>query len=199
GGLLVRDAEGHRADDAEPREVLHVDVQVGLRARVVALAARAEDATVVGHAVAGLAGGGLSGRGGRGGGLLVLRPVGDAALHVDDLEPWLHVMPPAPAERLLRGRAAYSTAITPILTVPPPRRSIPASSGARPCPASPIGPRRPREDDPDRAARDPAADTRPGGRADRAPHRAQRRSRRAGPDHQPRLHRAPGLRRALRQ
>src|SRR5262249_44729418 len=89
------------------------------------------DAAVVGHSVAG----GLSALGRLRGRvfLLVLRPVGDVALHVDDPEPVSHGKPPAPAEcSCVRGRAGYSTAIRRVLTVVRSHHSIPASPGAGP-------------------------------------------------------------------
>src|SRR6185503_12336529 len=82
--LVIGSAEGHGADDAHALHHLHVRGQLGVRARVTAPPARAEDPLVIGHAVAGRAL--LRGRGrrrvrGRRRGLG--RAPGDVALHVD--------------------------------------------------------------------------------------------------------------------
>src|SRR6266850_3194706 len=89
GLLLVRDAEGHRAHDAELAELVDVRVQVDVRAVVGALAARAEDPAVVRHAV--------SGRLTRARRLVMARlrlarvRARNAAFHVDD--PYHHGLP----------------------------------------------------------------------------------------------------------
>src|SRR4030095_4550003 len=82
GLLVVRDAERHRAHDAELAELVDVGVQVHLRTVVGAFAPRAKDAAVVRHAVAGRLLG-APGLAVTGLGLTRLRPR-DAALHVDD-------------------------------------------------------------------------------------------------------------------
>ncbi len=80
--FLVGDAEGHRAHDPELAELGDVGVEAHVGAVVGALAARAEDAAVVRHAVAGRLSRGR---------LLVVARLGlarfglrDTALHVDD-------------------------------------------------------------------------------------------------------------------
>ncbi len=88
GHLVVGGAEGHRAHDARFFHQLHVGGELGLRARVATALARAEDALVVGHAVAGRT---LRGRGGRGRGRsLPGCALRNAALHVDHSH---HVLP----------------------------------------------------------------------------------------------------------
>ena len=80
--FLVRDAEGHGAHDPELAELVDVGVEPHVGAMIGALTARAEDAAVVRHAVAG--------RLSRGRLLIVARlrlarlRARNAALHVDD-------------------------------------------------------------------------------------------------------------------
>src|SRR5262249_9991674 len=107
--LLVGDAEGHRAHDPELAELFDVGVEAHVGAMVGTLAARAEDAAVVRHAVAGRL------RRGRLLGVPRLRlarlRARDAAFHVDDSyhHGLLRLFSPriiASAARPCHGRAA---------------------------------------------------------------------------------------------